>query len=92
MPGGAPAGLPDRAGHAQRGRHGERHAGRLRRRGRHRHLQRRPRAGDVYKRQLYTYEQYFAAKDGGDLTLTLDATIQYYLEKGMESMLDKRCV
>ena len=37
----------------------------------------------------YTYEQYFAAKDGGDLTLTLDATIQYYLEKGMESMLDK---
>ena len=38
---------------------------------------------------LYTYEQYFAAKDGGDLTLTLDATIQYYLEKGMESMLDK---
>ena len=38
---------------------------------------------------LYTYEQYFAAKDGGDLTLTLDATIQYYLEKGMESMMDK---
>ena len=38
---------------------------------------------------LYTYEQYFAARDGGDLTLTLDATIQYYLEKGMESMLDK---
>ncbi len=38
---------------------------------------------------LYTYEQYFAAQDGGDLTLTLDATIQYYLEKGMESMLDK---
>ena len=38
---------------------------------------------------LYTYEQYFAAKDGGDMTLTLDATIQYYLEKGMESMLDK---
>jgi len=38
---------------------------------------------------LYTYEQYFAAKNGGDLTLTLDTTIQYYLEKGMEAMIDK---
>ena len=38
---------------------------------------------------LYTYEQYFAAKNGSDLTLTLDATIQYYLEKGLESMMDK---
>ena len=35
---------------------------------------------------LYTYEQYFAAKNGSDLTLTLDTTIQYYLEKGIESM------
>ncbi len=38
---------------------------------------------------LYTYEQYFAAKNGSDLTLTLDTTIQYYLEKGIESMMDK---
>ena len=38
---------------------------------------------------LYTYEQYFDAKNGSDLTLTLDATIQYYLEKGIESMVDK---
>ena len=38
---------------------------------------------------LYTYDQYFAAKNGSDLTLTLDATIQYYLEKGLESMMDK---
>lgn len=38
---------------------------------------------------LYTYEQYFAAKNGNDLTLTLDTTIQYYLEKGIESMVDK---
>ena len=36
---------------------------------------------------LYTYEQYFAAKNGSDLTL--DTTIQYYLEKGIESMVDK---
>ena len=38
---------------------------------------------------LYTYEQYFAAKNGSNLTLTLDTTIQYYLEKGIESMVDK---
>ena len=38
---------------------------------------------------MYAYEQYFAARNGSDLTLTLDATIQYYLEKGLESMADK---
>ena len=38
---------------------------------------------------LYTYEQYFAAKNGSDLTLTLDTTIQYYQQKGIESMVDK---
>ena len=38
---------------------------------------------------LYTYEQYFAAKNGSDLTLTLDTTIQYYLDKGLEAMTDK---
>ncbi len=38
---------------------------------------------------LYTYEQYFAAKNGSALPLTLDTTIQYYLEKGIESMVDK---
>ena len=38
---------------------------------------------------LYTYEQYFAAKNGSDLTLTLGTTIQYYLEKGIVSMVDK---
>ena len=38
---------------------------------------------------MYAYEQYFAAQNGSDLTLTLDATIQYYLEKGLESMTDK---
>ena len=38
---------------------------------------------------MYAYEQYFAAQNGSDLTLTLDATIQYYLEKGLENMADK---
>lgn len=30
---------------------------------------------------MYAYEQYFAAQNGSDLTLTLDTTIQYYLER-----------
>ena len=38
---------------------------------------------------LYEYEQYHAAKNGSNLVLTLDATVQYYLEKGIEEMLDK---
>ena len=38
---------------------------------------------------MYAYEQYFAAQNGSDLTLTLDTTIQYYLEKGLETMTDK---
>jgi len=33
---------------------------------------------------LFTdYENYFAAQDGGDITLTIDSTIQYYAEKGI---------
>ena len=38
---------------------------------------------------MYAYEQYFAAQNGSDLTLTLDTTIQYYLEKGLDTMADK---
>lgn len=38
---------------------------------------------------LYSYEQYFAARNGSDLHTTLDTTVQYYLEKGIESMVDK---
>ena len=38
---------------------------------------------------MYAYEQYFAAQNGSDLTLTLDTTIQYYLEKGLDTMLYK---
>ena len=37
----------------------------------------------------YEYEQYFAAEDGQDLTLTLDANVQYYLEKYVGEMADK---
>ena len=38
---------------------------------------------------LFQYEQYYDAQDGNDLVLTLDRNIQYYLEKGMESMIAK---
>lgn len=37
----------------------------------------------------YEYEQYFAAENGQDLVLTLDANVQYYLEKYVGEMADK---
>ena len=38
---------------------------------------------------LFQYAQYYDAQNGNDLVLTLDMDVQYYLEKGMESMLKK---
>ncbi len=38
---------------------------------------------------LYQYEQYYDAEDGSDLVLTLDVTVQSYLEKGIREMLDR---
>ena len=38
---------------------------------------------------LYQYEQYYDAKNGDSLVLTLDTTVQHSLEKNMESMLAK---
>ncbi|NLU24766.1 MAG: PASTA domain-containing protein [Clostridiales bacterium] len=38
---------------------------------------------------LYQYEQYYDAKNGDNVVLTLDSTVQYYLEKGMEEMVDQ---
>ena len=38
---------------------------------------------------LYQYEQYYDAKNGDSLVLTLDTNVQYYLEKGIEAMVDK---
>lgn len=37
----------------------------------------------------YEYEQYFAAQSGQDVVLTLDANVQYYLEKYVGEMADK---
>ena len=36
---------------------------------------------------LFQYEQYYDAKNGNDLQLTIDSTIQYYLESGLEEMI-----
>ncbi|QNL45875.1 PASTA domain-containing protein [Oscillibacter hominis] len=38
---------------------------------------------------LYQYEQYYDAENGNSLVLTLDTTVQYFLEKGIESMVAK---
>ncbi len=38
---------------------------------------------------LFQYEQYFDAQNGDDLVTTIDTTVQYYLEKGIEDMVDK---
>ena len=35
---------------------------------------------------LYQYDQYFDAENGCDLRTTLDTTIQYYLEKGVQEL------
>ena len=37
---------------------------------------------------LFEYSQYFAPEHGENLELTLDATVQYYLQKGIEEMCD----
>jgi stage V sporulation protein D (sporulation-specific penicillin-binding protein) len=38
---------------------------------------------------LYQYEQYYDAEDGKSLVLTLDSTVQTYLEKGIRDMIDR---
>ena len=36
---------------------------------------------------LYGYEQYYKAENGSDLVLTLDDTVQYYVEKALAEMV-----
>lgn len=38
---------------------------------------------------LYAYEKYYGAENGSDLVLTIDTTVQYYLESGLAEMVDK---
>lgn len=38
---------------------------------------------------LYAYEKYYGAENGNDLVLTIDTTVQYYLESGLPELVDK---
>ncbi|MEA4965800.1 MAG: penicillin-binding transpeptidase domain-containing protein [Oscillospiraceae bacterium] len=38
---------------------------------------------------LYSYEKFYDATDGNSLVLTVDSTVQYYLEKNMEAAVEK---
>ena len=38
---------------------------------------------------LYSYEQYYGAENGNDLVLTIDTTVQYYLESALAEMASK---
>lgn len=38
---------------------------------------------------LYQYEQYYDAENGGSLVLTLNSDVQFYLQKGIEGMVEK---
>ena len=38
---------------------------------------------------LYAYEKYYDAEDGSDLVLTIDTTVQYYLESALAEMVSK---
>ena len=38
---------------------------------------------------LYKYEQYYDAQDGDSLVLTIDATVQHYLEQGLADAVEK---
>ena len=38
---------------------------------------------------LYQYEQYYDAENGDDVVLTIDTTVQYALEKGLEAAVEK---
>lgn len=45
--------------------------------------------GNAGSEMLYKYEKYYDAADGSDLVLTIDTTIQYFLEKSMEAAVEK---
>lgn len=47
-------------------------------------------AKDAHNQEiLFQYEQFYDAEDGNSLILTIDSTIQYYVERGLEEMIAK---
>ena len=45
--------------------------------------------GNYETEMLYSYEKYYEATDGNSLVLTLDSTVQYYLEKNLQTAIEK---
>ncbi len=45
--------------------------------------------GDRGTEMLYTYEKYYDATDGSDLVLSMDSTVQYYLEENLKTAIEK---
>jgi len=45
--------------------------------------------GNYGSEMLYTYEKCYDATDGDSLVLTLDTTVQYYLEKNLQAAIEK---
>lgn len=45
--------------------------------------------GNYGSEMLYTYEKYYDASDGDSLVLTIDSTVQYFLEKNMQTAIEK---
>ena len=48
--------------------------------------------GNSGTEMLYNYETYYEATDGSSLVLTLDSTVQYYLEKNIQSAMEEYMV
>lgn len=45
--------------------------------------------GNYGSEMLYTYEKYYDANDGDSLVLTIDSTVQSYLEKNLQAAIDR---
>ena len=45
--------------------------------------------GNYETQMLYSYEKYYEANDGNSLVLTLDSTVQMYLEKNLKAAIEK---
>ena len=45
--------------------------------------------GNYETQMLYSYEKYYEATDGNSLVLTIDSTVQMYLEKNLKAAIEK---
>lgn len=45
--------------------------------------------GNYETQMLYSYEKYYNASDGNSLVLTIDSTVQLYLEKNLKAAIEK---